>query len=203
MEQPPNTEETPRDGPEQEPTTQPRVYVASLSDYNAGILHGSWLNAAVEPEQLHDGIQQMLASSPTTKRYGEVAEEWAIHDYEGFGRLRLDEYTPMDTVSRIARGIVDHGEAFSAWLNITGATGDDIESRFEDAYLGEWSNVEEYADHLLSDFELDELLDRTIPESLRPYVIVDVEGFARDMQLGGDITTDDSPNGVYIFSMYE
>jgi hypothetical protein len=31
------------------PPTTPRIYVASLADYNAGRLHGSWLDAARNP----------------------------------------------------------------------------------------------------------------------------------------------------------
>ena len=104
---------------------------------------------------------------------------------------------------RVARGIDVHGPAFAAWVSLTDETGDDIESRFESAYLGEWSSVEEYADHLLADFELDELLDKAVPESLRPYVQVDVAGFGRDLEIGGDISAEESPSGVYIFSNYE
>jgi antirestriction protein len=201
MEQQQNTEAASRDGPEQEPHLSPRVYVASLSDYNAGILYGAWLNAAVEPEELDEDITRMLQGSPSAAH--ETVEEWAIHDYEGFGSVRLGEYTPIETVSRIARGIDVHGPAFAAWISLTDETGDDIESRFESAYLGEWSSVEEYADHLPADFELDELLDKAVPESLRPHVQVDVAGFGRDLEIGGDISAQDSPNGVYIFSNYE
>ena len=62
---------------------EPRIYVASLSDYNCGILHGWWVGADNSVEILEETIQQMLAESPTAGRYGDVAEEWAIHDYEG------------------------------------------------------------------------------------------------------------------------
>ncbi len=41
----------------------PRIYVASLSDYNAGRLHGAWLNAAQESADLHADIAAMLAQS--------------------------------------------------------------------------------------------------------------------------------------------
>lgn len=53
----------------------PRIYVASLSDYNAGRLHGSWLDANQPVDQLNDGVQAMLASSTEP-----LAEEYAIHD---------------------------------------------------------------------------------------------------------------------------
>jgi hypothetical protein len=59
-----------------------------LSDYNAGILHGVWIDAVEDADELQEPIDRMLAASPTTRRYGDVAEEWAIHDFEGFGNLR-------------------------------------------------------------------------------------------------------------------
>jgi antirestriction protein len=71
--------------------TMCRLYVASLSDYNAGILHGEWIDVTDEGA-MREGISAMLASSPTAKQEGLPAEEWAIHDYEGFGELRLSEY---------------------------------------------------------------------------------------------------------------
>src|SRR5713101_9164870 len=78
----------------------PRIYVASLSDYNAGRLHGAWINANQEPEELQAAISAMLAKSKEP-----IAEEWAIHDYEGFEPLRLSEYESIEHVSRIAHGI--------------------------------------------------------------------------------------------------
>ena len=54
----------------------------------------------------------MLANSPMTKRYGEKAEEWAIHDHEGFGSLQIGEYTGIERISRLAKGIEEHGTAF-------------------------------------------------------------------------------------------
>jgi antirestriction protein len=62
----------------------PPIYVASLSDYNAGRLHGRWIDAAVEVEQVVEEIEAILAESKE-----EIAEEWAVHDcqpqrYAGF-----------------------------------------------------------------------------------------------------------------------
>ena len=52
----------------------------------------------------------MLACSPEP-----VAEEWAIHDFKGFGLAYISEYESPETVSRLARGIAEHGLAFAAW----------------------------------------------------------------------------------------
>jgi antirestriction protein len=181
----------------------PRIYVASLSDYNAGILHGSWLRADTEPEELWSGINEMLAASPTTKRYGEVAEEWAIHDYEGFSSfVQLGEYESIERVAALARGLVAHGDAFAAWWSMDGRdeTGDEeLESAFEEHYLGEYSSIQDYGQQMLDDMgiEVDELPG--VPEGLRPYVRVDVEAWTRDLQIGGDVYSVESKGGVYVF----
>ena len=43
-EEPEAHEASPRDGP--------RIYVASLSDYNNGTLHGMWIEAVTDPEAM-------------------------------------------------------------------------------------------------------------------------------------------------------
>jgi antirestriction protein len=179
---------------EQEPEEVARIYVASLSDYNDGRLHGSWVNAAVEPDELGEAVQAMLRTSPTPG-----AEEWAIHDYEGFGPLRLGEYEDFNTVSTIAKGIAEHGPAFAHWAAHIGSG--DIASLvgFEDAYRGHWESVEAYVEDLLDDLGIDKDIEEAVPEYLQPYVKFDAEGFGRDLEIGGDITTSSGDGGVYIF----
>lgn len=185
------------------PADGPRIYVASLSDYNSGILHGRWLEAAVEPDELWEGINEMLAASPTTRRSGEPAEEWAIHDYEGFSRfVALGEYEAIERVAVLARGIVAYGEAFAAWWAMDERDDEDwgdIDSQFEEHYLGEWGSIEDYGTEMLADMgvDIDELPG--VPDGLRPYVRIDVEGWTRDMQLGGEISAVESTSGVYVF----
>jgi antirestriction protein len=174
--------------------TTPRIYVASLSDYNNGHLHGIWLDADREPEDVHADIQTMLAQS-----HDPGAEEFAIHDFEGFGEARIDEYDSIELVTRIARGIAEHGLAFAAWANVQ----DDDEAsldQFTDAYIGHYDSVDTYAEQLIDDLGYQQLLDDSVPESLRPYARIDTEALARDMLLEGDlhaIPADDG--GVWLF----
>ena len=129
---------------EQEPRIRPRIYVASLSDYNAGRLHGAWLDAAQEPDALWAGINEMLARSPEPG-----AEEWAIHDYEAFCGVRLGEYESIESVSKIALGIAEHGPAFGAWADYLGRSSWEDLDRFEDCYQGRWDSVSDYAEDFL------------------------------------------------------
>ena len=177
----------------------PQIYVASLSDYNAGLLHGKWIDAAVEDDELWGSVNTMLAASPTAEQEGQAAEEWAIHDYQGFGTFHLNEYESLTTVASIARGIVQHGQAFSAWAAEGLATPEEL-ARFEEAYLGEWESIESYAESLIDDFGIMVQVERVVPEGLRPYVVFDVAGFARDLVLGGDVSAvDRQEGGVWIF----
>ena len=184
-EKPGNVEALARDGP--------RIYVASLSDYNNGILHGCWMNAGSNAETMQQEVDEMLRSSPTTRRYGEPAEEWAIHDYEGFGDLRLSEMDSLDYVPRIASGIENHGLAFAAWVSEVNCDPEQME-QFEERFQGEWESVEAYAENLLDELSAQRVIDEA-PEWLQPYLKLDVAGFARDLEAGGDITTAETPEG--------
>ncbi len=62
----------------------PRIYIACLAAYNNGHLHGAWIDADQDADQIRDAIAAMLARSPV-----EDAEEYAIHDYEGFEGVLL------------------------------------------------------------------------------------------------------------------
>ena len=64
-----------------------RIYVADLAAYNAGILHGVWIDATLELDVIQEQVNTMLTASPE-----EGAEEYAIHDYEGFDGYNLSEY---------------------------------------------------------------------------------------------------------------
>ena len=156
---------------------EPRIYAASLADYNNGHLHGRWINANQDPDDLQADITEMLASSPIPG-----AEEWAIHDYEGFGRFRLSEYESIATVARIGQGIAEHGPIFAHWIDHIGTTDTDTLDHFDEHYLGTWNSLPDYAEQLLDDLGID--LDTIAPAWLTPYISIDYE------QLGNDLATD-------------
>ena len=97
-------------------TQCPRIYVACLAAYNQGHLHGTWIDADQDADAIHEEIQQMLAESPVPD-----AEEWAIHDYEGFGGLNLSEYEDIERVAEFGQLLAEHGPAFGAYAGHVGA----------------------------------------------------------------------------------
>ncbi|MGS2723967.1 antirestriction protein ArdA [Porticoccus sp. GXU_MW_L64] len=151
-----------------------KIYVADLAAYNNGCLHGCWIDATLELDEIQDQINTMLASSPE-----EGAEEYAIHDYEGFGSYRLSEYEGVDSAHEVACFIEEHDELGAELL----AYYSDIEEArkaIEESYCGCHTSVADYAQ---------ELTEQTgdIPSHLEMYI--DYERMGRDMELSGDIFT--------------
>lgn len=70
--------------------TQPRIYIADLAVCNAGILHGVWIEATEDLNDIQAQIKTMLANSPV-----DHAEEYALHDYEGFEGIRFGEWESL------------------------------------------------------------------------------------------------------------
>ncbi len=192
------TPHEPQDGGQQEQHERerpvPRIYVASLSDYNDGRLHGAWIDAAQDRDDLYREVQAMLIDSTLPD-----AEEFAIHDYEGFGPLQLDEYESLETVSVIAKGIARHGAAFAHWVTLVDTREPADLERFEEQYEGHHDSLAAYAEQLLEDLNYLDDLDTLLPRSLQPYVRLDIEAFALDLLHGGDIMISEGDGGVYVF----
>src|SRR6266540_5301170 len=185
--------------PERAPTPGPQIWVASLSDYNDGTLHGAWLDAAREVEAIHADIQAMLAASPLAAETGQPAEEWGIFDFEGFGAFRLAEYENLEVVSRIACGIAEHGLAYAAFAEVMDGDPDTL-AGFTDAYRGHYDSVEAYAEEFAEGVGYYEALERAVPEAIRPYIRLDIEAMAHEMQIGGVIhVLAAEGGGVWIF----
>ncbi|MBZ5736302.1 antirestriction protein ArdA [Nocardioides sp. TRM66260-LWL] len=177
-------------------TLRPMVWIGCLAAYNNGELHGDWVDAAVEGEDLVRSAQEILSRSPEPD-----AEEWAIFDDDEFGSYRVEQYDSLEHVARVARGIREHGHAFAAWAELH--DGDEaMLDGFEDAYLGEYESQEAWGREVLDDLNLDGFLQMgAIPEAIRPYLHIDYEGWARDAELSGDVYTEQAPGGgIYVFS---
>lgn len=98
----------------------PRGYFASLSDYNHMILHGVWVDDLTDADHVQAEIQRMLDASAEA-----MAEEYALHDYAGFGDWNPSEYEPIEHLAKVASGIAEHGLAFSAWVAYLGDASDE------------------------------------------------------------------------------
>jgi antirestriction protein len=170
-----------------------RIYVASLSDYNAGILHGVWIDIdGKDADAIQEEVNKMLAESPAAKKYGDVAEEWAIHDYEGFPKL--EESTDFETIAEMAELIEEHDGAFLVALENFSGDIEDAKQAVTENYAGTASSLAEWAEDFTN--ETNDLSG--MPDFLRYHI--DWEGVARDMELNGDIWSGtDSDGTLHIF----
>jgi len=166
------TTDAPAAAPAPARAARPRIYVACLAAYNSGCLHGRWIDATT-PDEIWDAVRAMLAASPEPD-----AEEWAIHDYEGFEGASLSEYASFETVCELADFIADHGELGGKVLSHVGDDLAEARAAF-DEYAGEYRSAADFVE------ELYEETGAQIPESLRYYI--DWEALARDMALNGEI----------------
>lgn len=127
-------------------TSTPQAWIGCLAAYNAGTLHGEWIDAT-DVDTLEEGRKHVLSTSPVPG-----AEEAFVADYDGFGELAsaLGEYPDFEKVAEIGALIDEHDGAFIAYAGNVGveyATADG----FQEAYAGEWSSEEEFAENLADD----------------------------------------------------
>jgi len=166
--------------------TEPRIYIADLAAYNNSILRGVWIDASQDLDSIQDDINAMLAASPEPN-----AEEYAIHDYEGFEGLDIHEYESLDYVQKLADFISEHGE-LGAELIKHFTDIEEARAALLDSYLGQYESVEDYAQQTTQD-------THEVPEFLAYYV--DYKSMGRDWEMSGDIFTIAlSHSEVHIFS---
>jgi antirestriction protein len=144
-----------------------RIYVADLAAYNNGKLHGVWINATDDLDDIWNQVNQMLVESPEG-----FAEEYAIHDYEGFDGYALSEYEGLETVHKIACFIEEYPDF--------GGDLEEAQTAAEENYCGCYKSLADFAEELTEDTS-------QIPENLAYYI--DYERMGRDMELSGDIFT--------------
>ena len=140
------------------PEATPRIYVACLAAYNHGRLHGAWIEATT-PEAVMAEVSAMLAASPEPD-----AEEWAIHDHEGFEGAHLSEYASFQTVCDLAAFFTEHGSLGARLYSEFGDALEQARAAFEE--LTRDSGTE-------------------IPTALAYYI--DWQALARDMAMNGEI----------------
>ncbi|MFM9464166.1 antirestriction protein ArdA [Streptomyces scabiei] len=166
----------------------PRIYVASLTDYNHGILHGEWIDADQDPDAIQEEVNAMLATSPTAKRYGQTAEEWAIHDYDEFDGIELGEWESFERVSALAALLKDKPAAIVAHFIGDGHELGEIADLISDRLLGEYEESTELRAVAAHEYELMEGRE-DIPEDIRDHLGAVAESMAESSINGGEVFT--------------
>ncbi|MEI2826877.1 MAG: antirestriction protein ArdA [Dermatophilaceae bacterium] len=173
----------------------PRIWIGSLADYNNGILHGEWVDAAVEDEVLVGRARDIVARSETPD-----AEEWAIFDHEDFGPFKPGQYETLDLIARVARGIAEHGDAFGAWAEMHDADPVAMD-QFEVCYFGEYDEPADWAREVTEDLDIEAKLREHFGDLQSRYFRFDADGYARDAWINGEIyIAHKDGGGCWIFS---
>ncbi|MDB9372377.1 antirestriction protein ArdA [Nodularia sphaerocarpa] len=182
-----------------------KIYVACLSAYNNGHLHGLWIDATQEPEDIYEDIQWMLSWSPM--RDDEACEEWAIHDYEDFEDITLGEYESIQRVSALAQALEEatDKEAFAAYLanyqyEINTDTKDDLEEaleKFRDSYCGHYDSRRDF---VLTSEEIEAIYNFSgLQKDYQFWSFhIDWESVANELFMTGYDAVDAEP-GIYVF----
>lgn len=146
-----------------------RIYVACLAAYNNGYLHGQWIDASLGEETIWEGIREVLKPSPIPD-----AEEWAIHDHEGFEGLDISEYEGIESVCEKAAFIEEHWRLGAELAAHYGGDLEEAKTALNDHYAGQYSSLAEFAE---------ELTEQTtqVPDSLQYYI--DYERMGRDLEI--------------------
>lgn len=192
-----------------------RAYFASLSDYNAGHLHGVWVDLdGLDETEIQDEINTMLRTSRhpnVTYKCSECdgdddgaecdmchgkgeyqsAEEWAVHDYDGIPSGMGEQPSLTDLVEYVQMK-EEHGEAWDAYLECVGGN-NASEDDFQEKYAGEADTELAWVEQWLEDSGL----LHGISDNLTRYF--DYEAYLRDMKHGGTVSFERVDGTIYAF----
>ena len=133
------------------------IFVVDLKAYNEGHLHGDWIDATKDLDEIKKLVRQILETSPV-----EGAEEYAIHDYEGFGNYDLNENEGLEHAHQIACFIEEHGQWSSELINHYGDL-EEAEKAVKERYAGWYFSRIEFLQKITED-------TTNIPEHLKCYI---------------------------------
>lgn len=151
-----------------------KVYVSTYKKYNNGSLTGGWLNLSdyYDKDEFYEACKELHKDEKDPEfmfqDWENIPDELISESYlsEKFFDLRNELDTLTDTEQ----------EAFWTWINYTSDNLNidvhDIVRKFQDAYIGEYEDEEDFAYYLV-----EEMYD--LPEFARTYF--DYEKFARDL----------------------
>jgi antirestriction protein len=170
-----------------------RIYAACLASYNAGILHGRWIDASADVDAMQGEIDAMLKASREPS-----AEEYAVHDYDGVPS-DLGEYPGLDRIAAFVAlceefDHIDSDDIAAIAGNWCGDL-DQARTALQDDFCGIYPAFRDYADEVADDMIACYVSDAKIPQPLVDYF--DYESHARDLAFS--MTAVDVSTGVAVF----
>ncbi len=185
-----------------------KMWVGCLAAYNSGRLFGEWHDVSTDAEENSATIADVLTRSPI-----KGAEEWALMDSEGPRALvdLLGENPGYDTLADAARieGEIDalgRPDDVDAILGVMldGVRASDLadldaEEWFSDHFAGEGDTLADWCSEFLDDTGFFGDLPKGDGRSATIERYFDFESYARDLQLGGDVSTVRSNGRLLVF----
>lgn len=144
--------------------TDPKIYVADLAVYNGGHLHGVWIEVTEDQDDIQEQIQLMLKDSPV-----EEAEEWAIHDFEGFDGAVISKYEGIERVVNIAMFLNEYSDIGGALVSHVCGDLDESHNAAEEQYHGCYRSLADHAQEITEETS-------QIPKHLEFYIDYDRMG---------------------------
>src|SRR6202012_2439559 len=132
-------------------------------------------------------IQEILAKSPI-----ENAEEFAIHDYDGFDNVSLSEHESIETVVELAFFITEHGELGAALLGDYSV--EEAGRLLQENYYGAYESEVDFAYEVIEEY-----YSNALPENLMFYF--DYVAFTRDLFIN-DYFSIEASHKVHVFSNF-
>ncbi len=166
-----------------------QIYIRCLAAYNSGILHGAWIVASANIEELQEQIDAMLKRSPMPN-----AEEWAAHDYDQFPNM--GEHPDLEDICDYVK-LVDSTDLSQDCLDavIENVHGNLNQAREDlERVIGVYHDFREYAEECADDMIACAESGTGISEFLAQYF--DYDAYARDLQ--HDCTVLDVSGGVLV-----
>jgi antirestriction protein len=146
-----------------------QIWAGSLADYNAGRLHGCWIDLeGRDVDEVREEIDAMLAASPEP-----YAEEWIVMDYDD-APGELGETSDLDMLIAVQQAVEEHGEtAVRAALANYYRTEEALDA-LENGFII-WDDSDQIVESYLEGF--------AIPDQVLHYI--DYDAIWRDLQIEG------------------
>jgi Antirestriction protein (ArdA) len=120
-----------------------------------------------------------------------------IYNSTDFGSFEITPDEDPAVVAAVANGIREHGYGFAAWADFHDAE-PALLDQFAAHYVGEFRDLAALGRDMYPGIE--ERLQQTLPEDIRPYVTVAFGEFAKDMaDAMGLLILDEPEGGIYVF----
>jgi len=135
-----------------------RFYAADLAAYNSGILHGIWVDATSDADEMQEQIAAMLRASPcpnVTVEHPETnetvpsAEEWVVHDYDDAAKLisHMGETSDLKAIAEAAEAFEEISDDYHEtilpflldWVRDRVTEPHAWKAALDDAFAGEWT----------------------------------------------------------------